>query len=80
MNHMQALDLTVNEPAKHFTENKFVDWHARQVISGIESGVDEINVDLKLSVLKPLHASLLIQLYNHMTSLNLVLFNKFILR
>ena len=80
MNHMQALDLTVNGPAKHFTKKKFVDWYARQVISGIESGVDEINVDLKSSILKPLHASLLIQLYNHMASLNLVLFNKFILR
>ena len=69
-NHFQPLDLTVNGAAKHFTKKKFVDWYAKQVITAIEKGVniDDINVNLKLSTLKPLHASWIIQLYNHMTS------------
>ena len=40
------------------------------VMSGIESGIDidKINVALKLVILKPLNAPLIIQLYNHMIS------------
>ena len=30
--------------------------------------MEEVDIDLKLSVLKPLHASWLIELFNHMTS------------
>ena len=51
-------------------KKKFVDWYARKVISGMDNNVpiDEINVELKLSIMKPLHASWIISLYNHMTS------------
>ena len=40
------------------------------MMSGIESGIDidKINVALKLVILKPLNAPLIIQLYNHMIS------------
>ena len=55
-NHFRYLDF--NRPAEHFPKKKFVDWFAKQVISGIESGcnIDDINVDLKMSILKPLNA------------------------
>ena len=39
------------------------------MISGIVSKVyiNNINVDMKLTILEPLHAALIIQLCNHMT-------------
>ena len=56
-NHFKYLNF--NRPAEHFLKKKFVDWFAKQVISRIESGcnIDDINVDLKMSILKPLNAS-----------------------
>lgn len=68
--YFQPLDLTVNGASKQFMKKKFVDWYARKVISSIDNGipVEEIVVELKLSIMKPLHASWIISLYNHMTS------------
>ena len=61
--HLQPLGLTVNEVAENFIKKKFVDWYVKQVTSGTESGVniDDINVDLKMSMLKPPHMSCIIQ-------------------
>ena len=49
---------------------KFTLWYARQVKSGLDKGkkIEEIDISMKLSILKPLHAKLLIDLYNYMTS------------
>ena len=48
----------------------FSTWFSRQVSLGLENGVelDDIQVDYRLSVLKPLHAKWLIELYNHMSA------------
>ena len=48
---------------------KFTLWYAHQVKSGLDKGkkIEEIDISMKLSVLKPLHAKLLIHLYNYMT-------------
>ena len=56
-NHFRYFDF--NRPAEHFLKKNFVDWFAKQVISGTESGcnIDDINIDLKMSILKPLNAS-----------------------
>ncbi|KAJ8304618.1 LOW QUALITY PROTEIN: hypothetical protein KUTeg_018201, partial [Tegillarca granosa] len=42
---------------KHMLKNAFIHWYAEQIQAGLKSGkcVDNINVDLKLSTLKPLH-------------------------
>ena len=68
--YFQPLDLTVNGAAKQFMKKKFVDWYAKKVISSIDDGipVEEIIIELKLSVMKPLHASWITLLYNYMTS------------
>lgn len=69
-NLFQPLDLTVNKIAKNFTKQKFADWFTRQINIGLESGqeLDDIEIDYRLSVLKPLHAKWLISLYDHMSS------------
>ena len=55
----QPLDVTVNGAAKQFMKRKFVDWCARQIVTEMNKGTDveEIDVPVKLSVMKPLHAS-----------------------
>lgn len=71
MTHLfQPLDLTVNKAAKDYTRDKFSDWFTRQINTGLENGqeLDDIEVDYRLSVLKPLHAKWLISFYNHMTT------------
>ena len=58
-----------NGYAKKFMKKKFFLWYADQVQHAMDAGksVGEIDIDLKLSVLKPLQASRLIELFNHMT-------------
>ena len=71
MTHLfQPLDLTVNKVTKDFTKEKFSEWFTRQISIGLENGqeLDDIEIDYRLSVLKPLHATWLISLYDHMSS------------
>ena len=46
-----------------------VAWYSNEVKQQIELGCDstDVNVDLRLTVLKPLHAVWLVDLYNHLT-------------
>ncbi len=66
----QPLDLTVNGSAKTFMKNQFSKYYCNAVKTQIDSGkqVDEIDVDFRLTTLKPLHAQWLISLYDHLTS------------
>ena len=51
-------------------KKKFALWYADQVKSELDKGknIEEIDISMKLSILKPLHAKWLIDLYNYMTS------------
>ena len=64
----QRLDLTINKFAKDFMKGMFSTWFTRQISRGLENGVelDDIEVDYRLSILKPLHAKWLVELCNHM--------------
>jgi len=66
----QPLDLTVNGFAKRFMARKFNDWYTEQVSAQLDKGVaiDEIDIKLRLSLMKPLHAGWMVDFYNHMTS------------
>ena len=66
----QQLDLTVNSYAKRFITRKFNDWYTQQKSAQLDKGIaiDEINIKLPLSLLKPLYAEWLVDFYNHMTS------------
>ena len=71
MTHIfQPLDLTVNKAAKDFTRDKFSDWFTKQINLGLDKGLElnDIVVDYKLSVLKPLHAKWLISFYDYMST------------
>ena len=66
----QPLDLTVNGYDKKFSKKKFNEWYANQVIQQLDEGKNlyEIEIKLRLSMLKLLHAEWLTDLYNLMTS------------
>ena len=70
--HSQALDVQggPNGNAKKFMKKKLTLWYADQVQRAVDAGksMGKIDIELKLSVLKPLHASWLIELFNHMAS------------
>ena len=62
----QPLGLTVNGSAKNFMRKKFVTWYAEEIKKQMDAGVpaESIDVNLKLTSLKALHANWLIELYN----------------
>ena len=66
----QPLDLTVNGSAKKFLRARFTEYYADSVREQIDNGkqLEDIDVDFRLSVIKPLHAKWLIALYNYLTT------------
>ena len=54
----QPLDLTVNGYAKKFMSRKFNSWYTDQISLQSEKGapIDQIDIELRLSLMKPLHA------------------------
>ena len=68
--YYQPLDLTVNGYAKKFMSRKFSGWYTQQISLQLEKGVpiDEIDVKLRLLLIKPLHAEWMTHFYNLMTT------------
>ena len=64
----QALDLTVNVAAKAYLKSKFTEWYSNSIAKQLDEGEIIEDVKLKLSILKPLHAEWIKDLYNHLTS------------
>ena len=66
--YFQSLDLTVNAVAKHFLKDKFKLCHANEVKKQLDEGTEiyEINILLKLSILKPIHRRWFLGLYDHL--------------
>ena len=62
---LQPLDLTINKPAKEYLHHKFQNWYSQQVVQQLENGIDE-PVDLRLSILKPLNAGWLVEMYQYL--------------
>ena len=69
-NIFQPLDLTVNGSFKSLIKSKFTEWSSKEIGKQLEKNVpiEDIEKKLKVSVLKPLHASWLMEAYNHLTS------------
>ena len=53
-----AITLTVNGSAMAFMKNLFTKWYSRCIVQELDNGndVDTIDIQLKMSILKPLHA------------------------
>ena len=63
----QTLDLTANGAAKAYMKKRFTEWYSRCIIQELDSGkgVDDMDIQLKMLVLKPLHANWINDLYNY---------------
>ena len=59
-----------NGYVKRFMKKKFTLWYSDQVIRALDEGKDikDVEISLKLSIVKPLHTKWLIEMYNHMAS------------
>ena len=66
----QPLDLTVNRSAKQFMRKQFVTYYSEIVRHKLDNGesVEDIEVDLRVTAIKPLHAQWLISMYNFFTT------------
>ena len=66
----QPLDLTVNGCAKQRMKKEFVTYYSSAIKQQLDSGkqLEDIEVDFRLSVLKPLHAKWLVELFNFFTT------------
>ena len=66
----QPLVLTVNGYTKKYCKKKFNQWYTDQIFQQLAEGKDleEIDVKLQVTTLKPPHAKWIAELYNHMTS------------
>ena len=66
----QPLDLTVNKHCKTFLKNLFSEWYSRQIENVLSLGkkIEDVNIQFRLTTLKPLHAKWLLEFYNHITS------------
>ena len=69
-NLFQPLDLTVNGAAKAFMKRKYTEWYSGEIANALDSGkeLNDIDIQLKLSILKPLLAKWVLELYNYLTS------------
>ena len=71
MTHLfQPLYLTVNGHCKKFTKNEFAKWYKQQVDNSLQirTKLEDINIEFRLSIIKPLHAKWLEVYYNHISS------------
>ena len=69
-NEFQPLDLTVNRTCEAFFRKESQEWFASQVQLQIENGAtpEEVKVDTKISILKPLYAKWVTSFYDKIQS------------
>ena len=65
-NRLQPLHVSVNQAAKQFMRAKFEGWYADRIIAQKDIGQDIQPVDLRLSVVKPIGAQWVIELYDYL--------------
>ena len=57
-NCFHRLDLNVSKSSKYFLRQNAKSWYSQEIVHQMEAGKqsDEIKVDVRVSVVKPLHA------------------------
>ena len=64
---LQPLDVSVNKAAKEFLRSQFQEWYSEQICQQLQRGETALQpVDLRMSVVKPLGAKWLMNLYDYM--------------
>ena len=67
-NKFQPLDISINKAVKAFIQNIYNEWFSNEVATQLNRGVypTEVKITSQLSDLKPLHASWIVDLYEHL--------------
>ena len=67
-NIFQPLDLSVNKSSKSLLHKEAQSWHSLQIEKQMKEGkkAHEINVDMRISIMKPLHAKWVFSFYDYM--------------
>ena len=68
ISYFQPLDLTVNHACKASLQDKAQGWYSNQLQEQLSCAIspDKVSVDVRLNVLKPVHAEWIIQSYHYM--------------
>ena len=74
---IQPLDSSVSKGVKSFLTDKYQEWYAQQVTAQLNRGVSPHDVNVELSVVKPLHARWIIQYYRNMQNSKLPILSGF---
>ena len=76
---LQPLDLSVNKPFKNEMRKRFVKWYSNCVTEEVKSGksVNDINIALQMSIVKPLSANWFISAFEYICSLPDIICNGF---
>ena len=74
---LQPLDLSVKNEYKRLLRECFTSWYAEKIRSSMQSGVsiDDLEIDLKMSTMKPIHARFLQYTVDIMYTILLLLLN-----
>ena len=64
----QPLDISVNKAAKAFIQSRYNKWFSDEVSDQLKSGIvpTDVKISPTLSVLKPLHARWIVELYQYL--------------
>ena len=73
---LQPLDLSVNKSVKDYLRVAFQEWYAESVCSQLQKGQVEL-IDLRMSVIKPLGAKWMVNLYDYLKSKPEIICNGF---
>ena len=64
---LQSLDLSVNAAFKLNMKNCFEDWYSGEVALQLKQNpTEDVNINMALSVVKPLHAKWLVSIFQKM--------------
>jgi len=67
---LQPLDVAVNDDFKRDLKGQFINWYSEEVEKALKNGddIEQVNVDLSTSRVKPKHARWLIHVYNELAT------------
>ena len=67
---LRPLDIKINAPFKKEMKAKFTNWYSEQVMAGLQQGkaVGDINVYLRLSHIKQMHAKWMISVVSSLSA------------
>ena len=73
----QPLDVSVNKTAKEFLQKKFHTWYAENVCGQLEGQLPKQQVDLRMSVMKPLGAKWMVEFFDYFKTKPAIVSNSF---